>query len=217
MACSGALATGWQFVSFWCIDQIITGYDDSGGVGNAFVTDSLAEFITNGVLASVGMVLYNLTKNTNGEVTAISDTTLTATGVVWDDGDLYRIVPITRKDIARLNMMLELSAGSIHAARAASGGCDCTVSAWASDYLAQLNVVSAAIMFTCPCGDNLTDERKASLMEWLDAQLMAIREGKLELCAGATGADFPAIAIAQYGNTDWNKARIVYNDIMKNL
>ena len=217
MACNGAYADAWLFVSYFCMENLITGFDDSGGVGNAFLTDSNAQFMQTGVRANVGMVLYNLTKNTSGVITAVSDTVLTATGVTWDNGNQYRFVPITGAEIAKLDYMLDLSAASIHAARAATGGCDCTLASWASDYLAQLNVVSAAIMYACPCSEPIPDDRKQSMLDWLNNQLELIRTGKLELCAGATGSEYPAISYAEHGNTAWNSARIIYNDILRSL
>jgi len=51
----------------------------------------------------------------------------------------------------------------------------------------------------------------------LNNQLDLIRTGKLELCAGATGSEYPAISYAEHGNTAWNSARIIYNDILRSL
>ena len=90
MPCTDKYAAAWHFASFFCVGSVRTGTDDSGGSANAALSDSTADF--DDIQAGVGMVLYNTTQGTNGPVTARTPTTLTATGVTWDDGDAYRIV-----------------------------------------------------------------------------------------------------------------------------
>lgn len=73
---------------------IVTGTDDSGGSGNASLSDSTADFINNGV--KVGQIIQNETDGSEGEITNVTATTVTATlqggsNNDWDDTDEYRI------------------------------------------------------------------------------------------------------------------------------
>jgi len=70
-----------------------SGADDSGGSGNAFLTDSTAAWPVNGL---VGLILYNTADGSHGVITANTATTATATlaggtGNDWDDTDTYEI------------------------------------------------------------------------------------------------------------------------------
>lgn len=216
MACSGAYAAAWQYAAFFCRGNLIIGVDDSGLAAQAVLTDSHADFVKGGVVANVGMVAYNLTEDTNGLITARSTHTVTATGVTWSDGDSYRIVTIDAEDIASINLHLEITAGDIHVALAATGACDCTLSDWGSNYLIKLNVFDAAAMFTCRCSgiDNDTRER---LLEWVSVQLENLRTGKTDVCSGATGSEFPVVTWAEQSVTEFAGDRIIINDIIKNL
>ncbi|GAH39879.1 unnamed protein product, partial [marine sediment metagenome] len=94
MPCTGRFAEPWAYASFWCLSPsaIRIGVDDGAGAAVAFLTDSQADFADLGFEANVGMLLYNLTESTEGPITAVTATTLTATGVTWTDGDSYRAV-----------------------------------------------------------------------------------------------------------------------------
>lgn len=112
---------------------------------------------------------------------------------------------------------LTVAASDIHAALAASGACDCTLTAWAEEYLKKLNIIDAAIFHKCPCGrPQVSDELKGAWLEWLDRQFELLRTGKMDVCDGATGAEFPAIGWAQQGVTEFARARIILNDILAN-
>ena len=212
MACSGRWAEAWQFAGFFCTGALISGVDDSGGAGNAFVTDSTKDFLRLGVEANVGMVLYNTTDNTNGPVTAVTTTTITATGITFDDGDEYRIVTIDGVEISTIEGYLNIAASDLHAAMAASDQCDCNLASWAQDYLEKLNIIDAAAYYQCKCGQpQMTDEMRGRYLDWMSEQLVAIRRGEIELCHGATGADWPAISWAEQTLTDFNRARIINN------
>ena len=216
MSCSGRYAEAWEFAAFWCVRPIATGVDNSGGGPNAFLTDTLMDFVDLGAKANQGMILYNTTAGTSGPITAVTDTTLTATGVVWSDGDAYRTVFITAAERATIEHYLNVAASDIHAALAVSGACDCTLASWAEDYLVKLNIIDAAAYYTCPCGQpSMTDERKGSLLDWMNLQLALLRRGELEVCDGATGADFPAIGWAEQSLTDANAAKIIYNRMLR--
>ena len=219
MPCSGRYAEADQFATLMCVGTILSRVDDSGAVlpGNAFLTDSTVDFIALGVQAGVGMVLYNTTRNTSGVVTAATATTLTAPGTVWVSGDGYRIVLIDALERAAIESYLNIAAADIHASRAASGGCNCTLASWAADYLAKLNIIDAAVIHNCTCGGvKMSDEARANWLQWVDAQLELIRLGKLELCEGETGSEFPAWGSIEQSLTEWNQAQIIVNTTMRN-
>ena len=216
MSCTGRYAEAWQFASFFCGGPIVMGVDDSGGGPNAFLTDSLMNFVNLGAQANVGMIVYNTTTGLSGPITAVTNTTLIATGVAWTDGDAYRTVFITAAERATIEHYLNIAASDIHAAMAASGACDCTLASWATGFLEKLNIIDAAAYYTCSCGaPAMSDERKGSLLDWMSQQLLMIRRGEIELCHGATGSDFPAIGWAEQSLTDFATANIIVNAGMR--
>jgi len=106
-----------------------------------------------------------------------------------------------RGGAARINMALR-----------ASGQCDCTWNVDAEYLLRDLNVVAAALMIFCPdCSRRFSAEEKEFYNTWLGEQLELLRSGKLELCAGHTAVDYPALGIVQYGLTDRNVVQMIYN------
>jgi len=212
MACNGAYAEAWQFASFFCSAGLLSSVDNSGGAGNAFLTDSQVDF-TAFIEANVGMILYNVTQSTSGPVTAVTQTTLTATGVTWNDGDTYRIATLNAQEIATIELYLDIAAADLHAAMAQSGMCDCSLASWAPGFLQKLNIIDAASYYQCSCGQpNMSDELRGRYLDWCSTQLEAIRTGNLELCSGHTGSDFPSVGWAQQGWTDWATAEIIYNE-----
>lgn len=218
MTCTNRYAEAWQFAGYFCIEALLLGVDNSGGAGNAFLTDSQIDFTEKGVYANEGMLLANNTQGTEGPVTAVTPHTLTATGVTWDDGDSYRIAALNASQRSSIEHNLDMAATDIHAARAASGGCDCTLTSWAEGYLARLNCVIAAAFFACTCGQPATsiDSRaRKTYMDWVDSQLTLIREMKIELCQGQTGADFPATDAAEMGTTEFARENIIVKDILR--
>ena len=215
MPCTGRFAEAWSFASFWCVSAILLGHDDSGGAANAFLTDTTMNFLApaNLVEADVGMVLYNTTQDASGPVTAVTATTITATGVTWDDGDGYRIVLIDAIERSTIEHYLNVAASDLHAAMAQGGMCDCTLASWAAGYLQKLNIIDAAAYYQCKCGQpSMTDEMRGRYLDWCSTQLEAIRTGAVDLCHGATGSDFPALGWAQQGWTPWATAEIIYNE-----
>jgi len=218
--CTGRFAEAWQFAAFFCVEALLSNVDDSGAAGNLFLTDTSTDFPTSGIAANAGMILYNVTQNTSGQITAVTLDTLTATGVTWDDGDVYRVVAIDAQQRATIEHNLNLAVTGIHAALAASGACNCTFAPWATDYLSHLNVVMAAAFYSCTCGrpavQALSDETRSSYREWAQAQIDAIRSGTLELCYGETGSEFPVVGVAEQGWTEATRAQIIANDILRN-
>jgi len=214
VACAGAYASAWQFAAFWCLAGLRVGFDDSGGAGNAALTDSTVNFQEPGyvIYANQGMVLYNVTQGTSGPVTAVTTHTLTATGVTWDDGDAYRIIPLNGHEIATIDFYLGVAASDIHAALAATGQCDCTLAAWGGAYLEKLNVIEAAAFYQCTCArPNISDEMRQAYMQWATNELQNIRMGNIDLCQGATGREYPAVGWAEYSFTEGNWRRLIIN------
>lgn len=211
MSCSGRLGSSWGFASFWCVAPVLSNIDDGVGAGHSPLVDSMADFPKGGVRANVGMVLYNVTLGTNGRVTAVTDTTITATGVVWNVGDEYRIVPIDSNEIATINRYLDVASNDVHAALSASGQCNCTQAAWATAYLEKLTIIDAVAYYRCECGQpQLTDETRRMYLEWMNTQFDNIRQSKVDICGG-TGAEFPAIGWAEQGVTEFATEQILFN------
>lgn len=217
MACSGRYSEAFDFGLFWCLAALVVGTDDSGGVGLATMTDSTANF-NSGITESrieVGMPIYNATKRTYGKVTNVAATVLTTT-TLWDNGDLYQVLLLGAAQVATIERFLDIAASDIHSALAASGACDCTLASWATEYLKKLNVIDAAILHKCPCGSaKLTDNERSAYLRWISAELKSLRMGNLEVCQGATGADFPAVGWAEQSLTDRNAAGIVWNSFLR--
>lgn len=209
--CTGRFAEAWEYVSFWCQSDILTGFHAGTGPDDAALSDPYANFPGNGIVANRGMVLYNLTAGTNGEVTAVTTTTLTATGVVWDPDDEYRIVALNRNAIARIEMQLDIAAANIHAALHATGACDCTLASWAAEFFKKLNIIEAGVLQRCPCQRTLDPSSQSQLLDFMLGQLEMIRTGKLEPCAGETGAEWPATGWAEQGTTEFNVGQIIAN------
>lgn len=221
MACTGRWAEAYDFVSFWCIGSVITGVDDGVGAGRATLADLTVDFINAGVVAGIGQLLYNTTTGAWGRITGVTMHTVTATlagatVTTWANGDTYRLVLASLAELQSAQTYLDLVAGDINIAMQSAGACDCSLSAASLQWLKKINVIEAASFYTCPCGKpTITDDMKQAYLNWATDQLTALREGKIELCAGYTGADFPAYGVAQQGWTEFNDARIIANDIIK--
>ena len=220
MACDARYAEVYDFAGMMCKASYLHGFDDSGGAGNLMLTDISApslSFIDYGVRANEGQQLYNLTAATNGPITAVTDTTITAIGVTWDDADEYVMVTLNAHQIDSVELNLDLAANDIHIARAASGACDCTLSAHGEQFLKRLNIIIAAAFYGCTCGKPavITGELREQYMTWAQTQLDMIRDGRLEVCQGETGSDFPAITWAERSLTRFNVEEILRNEILR--
>ena len=112
---------------------------------------------------------------------------------------------------------LEIAATDVYAALASVGACDCTLASWATGYLQKLVLIDAASYYSCPCANpRLSTEQKQMLLNWMATQLTNISTGVIDVCDGATGSGFPAIGIAQQGLSEFQRAQIVLNDILRN-
>jgi len=124
---------------------------------------------------------------------------------------------VSADEEAQLNRTLRLAATRISMARQASGACDCTLSATSAEYLKYLNCILAIAFYNCKCTNlNVTQEERAMYLDAAMKDLELIRTGKLELCQGETGSDFPAVGYAAQGWTEANRAQIIANAAMRN-
>jgi len=168
------------------------------------------------------MIVHNVSDGSGGYVTVVAEHVLTTTLTggaenLWDDGDIYRVVGVDANEQAQIDTYLQIAASDIHAALASVGACDCSLAAWAAEYLKKLNVIDAAVIHACPCGQaQISDAVKGTWLEWLDRQFELIRTGAVDVCDGATGSDFPAIGWAQQSVTEFAAARIILDDIIAN-
>lgn len=116
-------------------------------------------------------------------------------------------------EVAEVEAILDIAASDIHAAMAAVGACDCTLSSFAAVFLAKLNVIDAAVIHNCNCGGvRLSEAQQAGWRDWLERQYELIRTGRLPLCADDTGSEFPAFGTAEMSYTGWNETQIALND-----
>jgi hypothetical protein len=116
---------------------------------------------------------------------------------------------------AMLEMALDMASSDVYAAMAASGMCDCTLASWATEYIKKLAIIDAVLLQNCPCvrPKSISDEMRQAWLNWLSQQLELIRMGKIELCAGATGSEFPALGWAEQSVTIPNTVKIIQNRI----
>jgi len=142
-----------------------------------------------------------------------------ATNAYADAGDFanHFCLTVESGEESQLNYFLETQAAAITMALAANGALDCAKSAQANRFLMLLNVCLAAASYKCPCsGLNLTTEERKMLFEAARQDLIAIREGKIELCQGETGADFPVTGWAEQGVSEFARRDIIANDYLRN-
>ena len=114
---------------------------------------------------------------------------------------------------AMLEAALDYASADVFAAMAANGMCDCTLADWATNYVKKLAIIDAVLLQNCPCvrPKSLSDEMRQAWLQWVTNELANIRMGKIELCAGATGAEFPALGWAEQTLTVPNTVRIINN------
>ena len=112
---------------------------------------------------------------------------------------------------------LDLAAADIHAALASVGACDCTLASWATSLMKKLNIIDAAIIHLAPCGNSMTDEQRRAFMEWIGKVFDDLVSGKLVVCQGETGSNYPAFGIAEINLTDWSDAEIRLNALLRSL
>lgn len=218
--CAGRWAEAWEFQAMWCSSSILKGQHE-GANAAASLYESIGQFVSFGVRANVGMILYNLTDGSSGRVTAVDEENMTATLAggtdnLWDTGDIYRIVTIDARQIAQIEAKLDMTASDITAVVSARGACNC-LTASGLELLAKLNCIEAAMFYTCSCsGPTLSPEERAQLREWMGLQLGMIQNGQIDLCGG-TGSATPAFGSAQIGYTDFASAEIIQGRMQRGL
>lgn len=119
--------------------------------------------------------------------------------------------------VSQVETYLDIAAADVHAALASIGACDCTLASWATAYLKKLNILDAAVIHNCPCGNTFDQDKKQMFMEWLNTQFELIRKGEIVLCQGETASTYPAVGIAELTLTEWNEAQIRINQEARNL
>ena len=215
MACTSRYAEAWEYVLFWCYTDVLFGTHTGAGPVDADLASAYQEF-TGNVIPNTGMILYNVTQNTSGPVTAVpTNTSLTATGVTWNAADLFRIALIDTNTIALLDHILDITAGNIHAALGSVGACDCTLADWATTELKKVNIIEAGFFDSCPCNASPAPGRE-SLRTFVGEILTAIRTGEIEVCAGHTGKAWPARTWAEQSLSEFNAARVITNYDLRN-
>ena len=215
MTCLAMWANAFEFSVMWACQSLIVGYDNSGGAGNAFVTDTTAQW-TLSPRVNVGAPIYNSTEGAFGIVTGVAPTVLQTSTATWTNGDEYQIANMTGAERVTIENFLRIAASDINAALRATGACDCSLAADALVYLAKLNIIDAAIWHNCPCGrPDLSEEQRRSFLDWINRELDNLRTGAIDLCSGYTGREWPAIATAEMAWTDWRAAEIMIDTIRR--
>lgn len=210
MACLDRYAQAFDYYTWYLCGGLRVGYDNSGGAGNAFLTDTTVNFLQPDAV-QVGAPCYNATRKTYGVVTARAATVL-QTSNTWSNGDEYHVALIGARERVTIETYLRLAASDINAARMATGGCACSPSDEALAYLSKLNIIDAAIHHRCPCArPDISDEERASLLQWITVELDNIRTGAIELCPGHTGSGYPSFGIAQRAWNEWTAVEIMIN------
>jgi hypothetical protein len=110
---------------------------------------------------------------------------------------------------------LDISASDVHMALASVGACSCTLDTWALTYLKKLNIMDAAVIQNAPCGQALTDDQKKMFLDWINGQFELIRVGKIDVCAGSTGKDYPYGATAEIAWTEFSQSEIIRNRLSR--
>lgn len=214
MACAGRYAEAYDYAVMFGCETPRVGTDDSGAGPNLFLTDTTVDFLNLLQIPELAAI-KNATTGTYGKVSAVAPTILTTTNQ-WSDGDVYQVLALTGREVATIEAYLDIAANDIHMARQANGGCDCTISAAAGEFLRKLNVIDAAIWHQCPCAKpNLSDTDRTAFLQWITNELTNIRQGKVELCEGETGSEFPYVAWAEQSWTPWAGAQIIINRLLR--
>ena len=138
---------------------------------------------------------------------------MACTATYADAGDFFSYWNMELPDEyeSDLNRLLEMAASNINIALMSAGACDCDFSAHAVQYLVQLNCLLAAILYQNPCGPQLKPEERRMYLDWSTEQLAQIRDGRLELCDGHTGSEYPSVGWAEQALTEFAAVEIIRN------
>jgi hypothetical protein len=125
---------------------------------------------------------------------------------------------LTPEQISMIESALRRAAGVINMSVLAQGAGNCPFSTSAEQMLRQIGYVMAAVAYNCRCGSpNMDAAEKQMWLNWVSDQLTLIREGKIELCEGETGRDFPDIGVAEVGWTVFQVQHIRDNEQARGL
>lgn len=218
--CHGRYAEVYDFAGFWCGAATLTG-THNGASGAAILTDSVADFIQQGVKA--GQYLRNASDGSKTRITAVTATTIEGTLVGgnendWDAGETYQVVMMTYAEAMAIETILNTAAADIHIAVKAAGACNCSMDEGSLAYLKKINVIDAAVIHNCPCGSvsrTWSDEIKIRWLDWVQEQLKMIISGDVELCSGHTGKAAPALGAAEINYGKFSEAEILWNRLMR--
>ena len=218
MTCLSRYAEAIDYASMFCSSGgYLSSLDTSAHVLGLSLEDTGVDFVRFGVKANEGMLLYNVTRNTHGPITAVTTNTITATGVLWSGGDTYRLATLDTAERSSIDAYLSLTAADINAALSSVGACSCTLSAWGLELAKKINIIEASAFHVCPCAKPmLTPERQQAFIDWANNQFEQIRQSKIDLC-GQTGSEYPAVGDAQYGHTIWTEEQMIINARLKGL
>jgi len=126
------------------------------------------------------------------------------------------ITAATFPDTTLFTRHITLASSEIWMALQASDQATCTKADEAEDFLTLLAMIGAALLTEFDNARFWTDETKRRYQEWKDSNLELIRTGKLALCQGHTGLEYPAFAVAEQAWTDEAAWRIWVNYQMRN-
>lgn len=121
----------------------------------------------------------------------------------WDFGE--------GEEYEQLWPLLRMASSRVTSALAASDQIDCTRSDWGADYLKELTIIIAGVMFNSPAV-RLSNDQRDIYSQYVITALDGLTNGVVQVCEGATGKGYPAYETARYGLTDRNYARIVASD-----
>ena len=133
-----------------------------------------------------------------------------------DFGNFF-CVDIPSEEEALLNRNLELASAPIRMALGSVDALDCTKSDAGNQFLMLLNIYLAVASYNCKCSNvHLTPEDKKMFFDAARQDLVAIRENKIEVCQGETGADWPVTGWAEQGVSEFARRDIIANDYLRN-
>lgn len=218
MTCVSRYAEAWEYGNMFCIGNMVAGNHGGAGPADAALSDITKDFVSLGYRPFIGQVAYNLTQGTSGVIIAVTETTITASGVTWGALNQYRISTMDATEILTAEHYLNITAVDITIALQAIDACDCTWWTYFSDWAKKVNIIEAAVLHKCPCASpSLSDGQHAALLQWADQQLEHLRKMEFDPCEGHTGKNFPSTGWAEQATTDFAAANIIYNDILRNV
>lgn len=217
MTCASRYAEAWEYGTFYCIGNLLVGNHEGAGPADVALQVSTGNFVQFGLRPNIGQVLYNTTQSTSGVITAVTDTTVTATGVTWNNGDAFRVSTMNGTEIATAEHYLNITAVDITIAVRSVGACDCTWWSEFDDWARKINIIEAGILHRCPCASpQISDAQLQIFSQWADQQLQRITTMEFDPCDGETGKNWPVTGWAEQAVNEFAAGNIIFNDILRN-